>query len=410
MAPRILICSASVGSGHGRAAQAIESAVALLRPDAFVRHVDTLTLTNPIFRRIYGRGYFDAIDFAPHFVRYVYDRLDRPKSGGFLGNASLSRAVTRLNLRRFIKLLTAERWDLVINTHFLPPEIVAWLRRTGQVSFPQATVTTDFDTHRIWVHHPCDHYFTATEEGRDNLASYGVPPDQITASGIPIDPVFSQPKSVGECRRLHGIVGEHTVVLQLSGGQGFGPAEQVHRAILNVTTPLEIVVVSGRNESLRQKIQAIPCPPCHRRIVLGFTNRMDELMGAADLIISKPGGLSSSEALARGAALMLIEPIPGQEERNSDYLLENGAAVKVNNLASLSYKLTRLVNDPQRLRSLREASSRISRPRAAFEIAQAALALIEGKQPPVQPPVPSRFSRLRMRLWRRSSPASATVG
>src|SRR5580693_8664095 len=147
-----------------------------------------------------------------------------------------------------------------------------------------------------------------------------------------------------------------------------------------------------------------PFPARHRRIVLGFTDKMDELMTAADLIVSKPGGLSTSEALARGAALMVIQPIPGQEERNSDYLLENGAALKVNNFASLSHKLTRLVDDPQRLRALREASSCIGRPRAAFEVAQKALGLIERHQPPVQP-IPSarsRFSRLRFRLWRRS--------
>ena len=131
-APRILICSASVGSGHGRAAQAIGAALAQLRPDALVQHVDILSFANPLFRRVYGPGYFDAIDFAPHVVRYFYDRLDRPRNpAGFPGAARFGAAMTRLNVRRFVELLTSTHWDLVINTHFLPPEIIGWLRRAG---------------------------------------------------------------------------------------------------------------------------------------------------------------------------------------------------------------------------------------------------------------------------------------
>ena len=304
--------------------------------------------------------------------------------------------IRRFNLRQFVKLLTTERWDLVINTHFLPPEIIAWLRRTGRVSFPQATVTTDFDVHRMWAHDPCEHYFTATDEGRANLAGHGIPLNRITATGIPIDPVFGLHKPAADCRRRHGIVGGRPVILQLSGGQGFGPAETVHQAILNVSAPLEIISVAGRNEALRAKLEAIPCPARHRRIVLGFTDKMDELMAAADLIVSKPGGLSSSEALARGAALMVIQPIPGQEERNSDYLLENGAAVKVNNFASLSHKLTRLVTDPDRLAAMRRASGRLGRADAAFDVARSALGSLIGQDvPPVEvaPARASRFSR-----------------
>jgi processive 1,2-diacylglycerol beta-glucosyltransferase len=411
MAPRILVCSASVGSGHGRAAQAIVKALEQLRPGAVVRHVDVLDFTNPIFRRAYSRGYFDLIDAAPHLVRYFYDRLDRPASGA--GSQRLGQALARLNFLSFINLLTTQPWDLVISTHFLPPEIIAWLRRMGRVSFPQAIVTTDFDVHRIWSHFPCERYFTATEEGRANLAGCGVPIDTIVPTGIPIDPVFSEHKSVVECRLRHGIGSGQPVLLQLSGGAGFGPAERVHRAMLEIPVPLEIISVAGRNEALRERLAAIPCPPHHRRTVFGFTDKIDELMAAADLVVSKPGGLTTSEALARGAAMVIIEPIPGQEDRNSDYLLENGAAVKVNNLASLSHKLTRLVSDGPRLQSLRDSAARLGRPQAAFDIAASALRLIEPAAP-IVPPTPQRWfrprlSRLHFRRWRRSTRKPAGI-
>jgi processive 1,2-diacylglycerol beta-glucosyltransferase len=178
----------------------------------------------------------------------------------------------------------------------------------------------------------------------------------------------------------------------------------VHRAILDVAVPLEIVTVAGRNDVLRDRLRSIPCPSHHRRTVLGYTDKMDELMAGVDVVISKPGGLTTAEALARGVAMLVIEPIPGQEDRNCDFLLENGAAAKVNNLASLSHKLTALVSDRERLQSLRDASLKLGRPQAAFDVARSALSLIERDLPPIVPPAraASRFSRLRLSRLRRS--------
>ena len=138
------------------------------------------------------------------------------------------------------------------------------------------------------------------------------------------------------------------------------------------------------------------CPPQHIRHVLGFTEQMDELMAAADVVISKPGGLTASESLARGAAIVIIDPIPGQEARNADFLLENGAAVKVNNLSSLGHKLTTVLSEPGRLEFLRSNSRRIARPHAAFEVASRCLQLIEARGS--QPPLPVRRERAGVRV------------
>jgi len=150
----------------------------------------------------------------------------------------------------------------------------------------------------------------------------------------------------------------------------------VHRRLLDVPAPLQVVAVTGRNVAARRALEAMPRPPRHRRIVLGYTRRIDEYMAAADVIVSKPGGLTASEALCRGAAMLIVDPIPGQEARNSDDLLEGGAAVKVNNPASLSYKLTSLLTTPGRLESLRAGARQLAQPRAAFEIADHALRLL----------------------------------
>jgi processive 1,2-diacylglycerol beta-glucosyltransferase len=368
----ILILSASVGAGHMRAAQAVELAARQLAPQAQVKNIDILTLTNAGFRRVYGKAYLDLVNRAPHVLGYVYDLLDKPRSPKSKRD-KLRLAVEKLNLRRFCDMMEEGNWDIVVNTHFLPAEIIASLRRERKLSIPQITVTTDFETHRLWVNQPCERYATATEEGAAYLRHWGVPAESVVVTGIPIHPLFSQAKTREECLRNQGLAGDRPVVLQLAGGFGVGPIEKLFHGLLQVEIPLEIVVVAGRNEQVKRELEQVKIPVCHRVKILGFTDEMDELMAAADVVVSKPGGLTTSEVLARGAAMAIVNPIPGQESRNSDYLLENGAAIKINNVATLPLKLTQLLRDPQRLASLKNNARRIAKPRAAFDVARMAL-------------------------------------
>jgi processive 1,2-diacylglycerol beta-glucosyltransferase len=372
MPRRVLVMSASVGSGHLRAAQAVALALRQLDPEAVVENLDVLDFTNATFRRLYGQAYLDLVNKAPQMLGYFYDLLDRPPSPQRKRDR-LRLLVEKLNLRKFLRFLKKEAWDVIVNTHYLPAEIIASLRRKGDVDIPQLTATTDFETHRLWVNQPCDHYFTATEEGAVNLQQWGVPAGDTSVTGIPIHPAFSLPKDRSECLARQDLLGGRPVVLQLAGGFGVGPVEKLYRSLLSVETPLELVVVAGRNEELKGRLEQVEVPGRHRAKVLGYTTEMDELMAVADLVVSKPGGLTSSEALARGAAMAIVNPIPGQESRNSDFLLENGAAVKLGNVATLPHKLTRLLEDPQRLAQLKQNARRLGRPQAAFDIARAAL-------------------------------------
>ena len=370
----VLIMSASVGAGHLRAAQALELAFRQTAPDATIKNVDVLSLTNAAFRRLYGTAYLDLVNKAPHILGYLYDMMDRPRSPKHRSDR-LRIAVQKLNLKKFIDLLKSEPWDVIVNTHFLPAEMVASLRRKGKLRTPHCTVTTDFETHRLWVNQPCEHFFTATQEGALYLEHWGVPAGTTTATGIPIHPVFSEPKDRAACLKRQGLKGDRPIIVQMAGGFGVGPVEKLYQAILQIETPVEIVVVAGRNEGLRQRLTEIDVPTRHRAKVLGFTDQMDELMLLADLVVSKPGGLTTSEVLARGAAMAIVNPVPGQESRNSDFLLENGAAIKINNLATLTYKLSDLLADRPRLARLKENARRLGRPRAAFDIAERVLAL-----------------------------------
>ncbi len=379
MSLRILVLSASVGAGHTRAAEAVTLALRETVPGAHVDSIDVLQLSNAAFRRVYGKAYLDLVNKAPHMLGHFYDLLDQPSKSGKNRRDKLRLALEKLNLRRFIRLLEQQPWDLAINTHFLPAEIIAALRRDGRIALPQVTVTTDFETHRMWVNQPCDHYFTATEEGLEYLCYWGVPREDISLTGIPIHPVFCTPKERGALRKKHGLDAERPVVLQMAGGFGVGPIEKLYRALLDVPEPCQVVVIAGKNEKVKAELQRTPVPGRHRGKIVGFTTEIDEWMRAADLVVSKPGGLTTSEALAAGAVMVVINPIPGQETRNSDILLESGAAVKASTVGVLTYKVTRLLRDPERMAKLKAGVARLARPRAAYDVVRRSLQII--KQP-----------------------------
>jgi processive 1,2-diacylglycerol beta-glucosyltransferase len=379
MGQRILILSAAVGAGHLRAAQAVELTLRQLRPEATVRNVDVLDLTNAAFRGLYGKAYVDLVNKAPHVLGYFYDMMDKQR-GPKSARDRLRLLVERINLQRFQDLVEDEPWDVIINTHFLPAEIIASLKRRNKLSVPQLTVTTDFETHRLWVNQPCEHYTTATDEGAATLRHWGIPGDAISVTGIPIHPVFAREADRAACLKAQNLTGDRPVLLQLAGGLGVGPIARIYQSLLALEVPVEVAVVAGKNAAVKEELEKIAVPARHRARIFGFTEQIDQLMAVADVVVSKPGGLTTSEVLARGAAMAVVNPIPGQESRNSDFLLENGAAIKINNLATLTHKLGLLLQDPGRLSELKANAKRLGRPQAAADICRLALRLagVEG--------------------------------
>ena len=368
---KILILSASVGSGHMRAAQAVEAALRESYPGATVRTVDVLEMAGVVFRKVYGDGYLGMANSAPHLLGYLYDALDRP--GGLTLVPDAARGlVQRFCLRAFARFMRQESWDVVINTHFLPAELIAYLRRRGRLDVPQIIAVTDFEVHRFWAHSPCEHYFTASQEGAAALRHWGVAGEDISVTGIPIHPIFSTELDRAACLRSQGLAGDRPILLQLAGGNGMGPIEEVFDGLSALPMPVDLVVVAGRNEGARARLLARPTPSRHRTHILGYTGKMHELMAVADLIVSKPGGLTVSEALACGVPVVAVHPIPGQEGRNCDFLLENGAGIKINALAALTQKVGALLGSPERLSLMRRKARALGRPRAAFAVAERA--------------------------------------
>ena len=369
MLDKVLILSASAGAGHVRAAQAVERALAEVGAAKEVRHVDALEYTTNFFRKLYSKTYFDMVQSAPQILGWLYDHLDKPWE-----NERRRLAFDKLNTRRFVKLLEEYQPQITVCTHFLPAEIISWLKAKERLTTRQAIVVTDFDVHALWLCHHYERYFVALEETRVHLEKLGIPPEKITVSGIPIDPVFSQAKDKGAMRRKHGLRDDLTTLLISAGGFGIGPMEHLVRSLLEVKHPVQVCAMCGRSEDLKGRVEALlaQVPQDHnvKVHIRGFTTEMDEYMAASDIVLGKPGGLTTSEALAKGLVFVIVNPIPGQEERNSDHLLEEGVGIRCNNLPALAYKIDRLLDEPRRFAEMQERARRLARPRAAFDIVE----------------------------------------
>lgn len=362
---RILLLSASAGAGHLRAAQALESACRQAHPQAQVRQLDTLELTPRAFRTLYAQKYLEFVNKAPELLGLLYERTNRPPKSPVGDRLRL--LAERLNTRPFVKFVREFEPDVVVHTHFLPAAILAHEAGQGRLAAPQAVVVTDFDVHRFWLQPGVARYFVSRPDNALHLAALGVPRERVATTGIPIDPLFAQPPDREALRRKHAVEAGRPLVLVSCGGFGVGPIESLVDALVEaLPATVQLVIVAGRNEALRGRLER----RARGARVLGFTTEMHEWMALADLLVSKPGGLTTSEALACGLPLVVANPIPGQETRNATMLFEEGAAMSGENPYTVGPRVARLLADPRRLARLRDNARRLGRPRAALDVAR----------------------------------------
>jgi len=357
---RVLIMSVAAGAGHIRAAAALESAFAADPRVDQVINQDALVFTNKLFRDFYSKLYQSLAETAPNFLGWWYKSSDEPWR-----TDTMRHMIDRLNTRPLVRFIREFNPHLIVCTHFMPAGIISHLIASGRLNARLSIVVTDFDFHAMWLSRSFQRYFVALEETKAYLEALGLPSERVTVSGIPIDPAFSAPlDKVTHCRRLKLDPGKPTLLLS-AGAAGATSAGLMVERLLALDSGIQTVVVCGRNAELRQRIEHTVRDHEERFRVLGYSDDMPSLMRIADLLITKPGGMTSSEALAAGLPMCIINPIPGQEERNSDHLLEEGIAVRCNDLATLNYKVGQLLANPDRLAGMRANALRLAKPFAA---------------------------------------------
>lgn len=368
MQKRVLIISTSAGTGHVRCGQALEKAFAADDRVAEVLHEDALKYTNKLFRDFYSKLYMQLVREAPTVLGWVYRATDEPWKGE---TARLQ--LDRLNLAPLVKFIKEFDPHITVCTHFLPAGIISHLIDRGDLDTHHSIVVTDLDCHAMWLSRIFHRYFVALDETKVHLEALGLPPDRISATGIPIDPLFSQPIDRAAVKSALGLRADKPTLLLSAGALGVGPTEMVVRRLMELQHDTQTIVICGKSEELNDQIRGIVGSRNPRFHIMGYTDRMHELMQISDLFIGKPGGLTTSEALACGLPMCVVSPIPGQEERNSDHLLEKGIAIKANELTTLSWKIDSLLAEPDRLAAMRRNALSLGRPHAAATVVKTLL-------------------------------------
>jgi processive 1,2-diacylglycerol beta-glucosyltransferase len=363
----ILVLSVSAGAGHVRAAQALCAAAERDFPELRLTHIDLMDIVPGGFRKVYADSYIKLVEKAPLVWAYLYQQTDkRPKKSPL---DKLRRAVQKLNTRHLKDELRAHAPDAIICTHFLPAELLSRRIAKNKPNIPPVWVqVTDFDVHGLWIHPHMQGYCVASDEVAFRLAARDIPREQIAVTGIPIMPQFSAAPPRDVAAAEIGVDPAKTTLLMMSGGAGVGDLETLAQRLVALPHDLQIIVLAGRNELLLEKLREIAQHNPKRLFPMGYTRTIERVMAACDIAITKPGGLSTSECLAMGLPMILVSPIPGQEERNADFLLESGAALMAIDAAVLEYKVRLVLDQPQRLAEMRERMRLLAKPHAARDV------------------------------------------
>jgi len=361
---KLLILYTSAGHGHRRAAEALAAAAGAAGHGVLVR--DVLDFVPGLFRTTYADGYLHLVRTAPELWGYLYAQTDRKAQRPAERRART--VFNKLNAHAFFHFLRDTAPDAVACTHFLPLELIGSLRPHRRHNLPLFGVVTDYAAHALWYCDSVNAYYVPSEEARRQLRRRGQPNGGLVLTGIPVMPEFGTRTAPAAGRERLGLRPDLPAVLVLSGAYGVTPTLDLLRACLAEPPPCQFLIVAGRNAKLEQDIRATLAGASLAATVYGFVDNMHELMDAADLVVSKPGGISTAEALAKGRPMVIVEPIPGQEQRNAEWLLENGAAVRLYEAADAPWKLGVLLAEPGRLAALAARAAELGRPAAAADI------------------------------------------
>jgi len=359
---RILSLYVSASSGHQRAADAIGEALSIVAPKWETIGVDSFTYVYPNVGRLVSRTYLEILHRTPALWDFIYDNPDVEMA------TREARALLNLvSARKLKKLVSKYNPSAIVCTQAAPCSVFAAEKRRGRLSVPLIAVITDFAVHSYWVYNEVDLYCVPSEEVRRTLVKQGISSSRIAVTGIPISPVFLQHVPKERVRASLKLDPHRSTVLVMGGSQGMGPLQE----LISDLVPLEaqILVLTGLNRDLFRSLSKRYAREKRVRI-LGYTKTVHRLMDAADVLITKPGGLTSSEALAKGLPMVISNPIPGQEERNAAYLIRQGVAERADDPAEAAEVTSTLLRGSNKWKRMAERTTAIAMPYAAIEVAR----------------------------------------
>lgn len=371
---KILVVYATAGIGHKKASIAVKKAYEEMNlPDVEVTLIDALDYTNDFFKWSYLQAYLLMVNKLPTFWGLSYYLTDNPFVDLFV--SGIRRLNNWASSKKLVKYIMDTKPDVIISTHFFASEVIGDLKDKKAINSKLVTVITDYRVHAWWIARGTDAYIVASDEVKRELEARKIDPSLIKVMGIPIEPIFSKQLDRPAIFRSTGLRDDIFTILVIGGGFGVGPIEGIAGVVAQLKKNLQTVVVCGRNEELVKKMQKMKEDLKLNMKITGFIDNVYEYMEISDVLISKSGGITVSESLAKDIPMIIISPILGQETANCNFLIKNGAAVKVNDLEELKSALEDLIGNPIKMDKMKESIRHIRKPNAAYDVAKLAYEL-----------------------------------
>lgn len=337
-------------------------------PDVETLVIDPLEAARPTLTRVVSEAYLQVLKRTPWAFRYLYTGAERPRLAS-VGRSEVGRLLFLAMSRQVITLNRQIQPDAVLCTHPFPLSVAAALRRRDKLDAALGAIITDFTTHPFWVERGTDFYALGAEGLVPELLAAGARREEVAVTGIPIQAGFGQAVDRERVLTKLGLANGPLTVMAMGGGLGLGPMIETVEALQEVKEGLQVIAVAGRNRPLRRQLRKQLLQSRVPMAVLGYSRRVPELMAAADLLVSKPGGLTGAEALASHLPICALKPLPGQEERNMDFLSRAGVLIPMDSPAALTREVRALLAHPARLTAMRQAAAGMGRPDAAAAVA-----------------------------------------
>lgn len=370
---KILILYSTLGSGHVSAAKALSAAFSQF-PGVEVRSEDALAYASSLYRRAVVESYEQLSERLPQLYKAFYEGSDIADLERSLDSNRIWARLERPFFRKLEALIQEAAADVIVCVQQIPSRLLQLLQNEDGPISPQYVVTTDAIAHSTWINQGVSGYFLPNDLSKNFLVQRGVNPALLHVTGIPIRLEMSQPKDKTTARSQLQIPKDHKLVTLMGGGLNSRRVRQLVSDLLAYGCMDTLVVAAGRNESLLEALEEVSSTDHVTLRKEGMIDYIDDLIVASDLIITKAGGLITSEILARGTPMVIVDPIPGQEEQNADVIASAGAGVQLRLLEMVAPAVEYLLTHPSRLVDMSEQANLLGRPDAALAIAQHILA------------------------------------
>ncbi|HEY9060015.1 MAG TPA: glycosyltransferase [Pseudobacteroides sp.] len=360
---KILILTVSAGAGHIKAAEAISEQIKLKYPDSNIMIIDTYKYISPLLDRIIVGGYLSILKMSPRIYDKYYS-LSEPIGSRYNFGSMLNRFLAI----KLMELIDEFNPSVIACTNFIPLQILSTLHKKSRLKTPTISVITDYTTHSYWVHEYVSAYVVANDFIKTELINKGISSDIIHPLGIPVGTSFYQNNDKHKLLSKYGMKNKPTILI-MGGSLGFGNIKNTFLSLLKLKRDIQIVVITGTNNKLRSQLERYSKNSEKCIHIIGYTDKISDYMEMSDILITKPGGMTVSEALTKNIPLLLISPIPGQEERNAQFLSNIGAAARAIKKGDLENILHQLIDNPLRMCHMKEMAKFLAKPDATEKIA-----------------------------------------